>query len=113
MDQAPDNVAYHDDSNRPVADMERPVAFSGQGGSVCIFHNYTLHAAAHTDVPTVNGTFGSSLVRTRECLGALRLSACGATDRRVLAEDCKTVWWADAAHLACTYSFESPHSLLR
>ena len=30
----------------PVADMERPVAFTGKGGSVCIFHNYTMHAAS-------------------------------------------------------------------
>ena len=30
----------------PVANMERPTAFTGRGGSVCIFHNYTMHAAS-------------------------------------------------------------------
>lgn len=30
----------------PVADMDSPVAFTGKGGSLCLFHNYTMHAAS-------------------------------------------------------------------
>jgi ectoine hydroxylase-related dioxygenase (phytanoyl-CoA dioxygenase family) len=30
----------------PVADMDQPAPFIAPGGSLCIFHNYTMHAAS-------------------------------------------------------------------